>query len=295
MIQIPVDLQNFITFFLSIIIESLPFVILGVIVSVLVALFISEDMLLKFLPKNRFGSHIFFALIGILIPVCQCGNVPVARRFIMKGFSPSQAMTFLLASPIVNPLTFFTTYFAFSTIHSFAFLRILFGFIIAVSIGIFLSYKKDQNTYLTQEFVAFCEKQHTMKKSLASAYEIFQSEFLIIMKMLSLGAFIAAAIHEFLPQTVLLSVGQNPLLSLFAMMVIGFVFSICSTVDAFFALSYLSTFTVGSLLTFLIFAPVINIKMIALMRTTFRINLVIKLSLVIALVTLVIGFVYNLL
>src|SRR5579872_3964957 len=125
MIQLPVVLQNFITLFLAIVIESLPFVVLGVIVSVLVALFISEDFILKILPKNRFASHICFALIGIFIPVCQCGNIPAARRFVMKGFSPSQAMTFLLASPVVNPITFLTTYFAFSTHPSVAIVRVV--------------------------------------------------------------------------------------------------------------------------------------------------------------------------
>jgi uncharacterized membrane protein YraQ (UPF0718 family) len=113
MIQLPAALQNFITLFLGIVIESLPFVVLGVIVSVLVALFVSEDVILKLLPKNRYASHIFFALVGIFIPVCQCGNIPVARRFVMKGLSSSQAITFLLAAPVVNPITILTTYFAF--------------------------------------------------------------------------------------------------------------------------------------------------------------------------------------
>src|ERR1700689_2923562 len=147
MVQLPAVFQNFITLFLGIIIESLPFVVLGVIVSVLVALFVSEDIILKFLPKNRFASHAFFALIGIFIPVCQCGNIPVARRFVMKGFTSSQAITFLLAAPIVNPITFLTTYFAFSTNLSVVIIRLTAAFLIATVIGISMSYKKDQNGY----------------------------------------------------------------------------------------------------------------------------------------------------
>jgi uncharacterized protein len=294
MMQLPVVLQNFITLFLSTIIESLPFVVLGVIVSVLVALFIQENAIMRFLPKNRFLSHAYFALAGIFIPVCQCGNIPVARRLAMKGFSPSQSLTFLLAAPIVNPITFFTTYFAFSAYPSVAIIRVIVGFLTATIIGIIMSYKKNQSEYLTKSFAAACENEHPHKRSMSHAFDIFQSEFMLIMKMLCIGAVIAAATHEFLPQSFLLTMGQNPLLSIFSMMILGFVLSICSTVDAFFALSYITTFTLGSLIAFLIFAPLVDIKMIALMRTTFRTNIIVKVSLAVAMVSILVGVGYNL-
>ena len=293
MIQLPANFQNFITLFLGIIIESLPFVVFGVIISVLVALFVSEDFILKILPKNRFASHISFGLIGIFIPVCQCGNIPVARRLVMKGFPTSSAMTFLLAAPIVNPITFVTTYFAFSTHPSVLIIRTAVAFLVPIVIGIVMSYRKDQNSYLTKEFAVVCENEHTHKRSLPYAFDIFQYEFILIMKMLCIGAAIAAATREFLPQSFLLSVGQNSLLSILSMMILGFILSICSTVDAFFALSYISNFTLGSLVAFLIFAPLVDIKMIALMRTTFKTNIIIKISLVIAVVSIVVGLVYN--
>lgn len=294
MVQLPAALQNFITLFLGIIIESLPFVVLGVIVSVLVALFVSEDVILKFLPKNRFSSHVFFALIGIFIPVCQCGNIPVARRLVMKGSSSSQAMTFLLAAPVVNPITILTTYFAFSTTPSVVIIRTVTVFLIAIVVGIFMSYKKDQNSYLTKEFAKVCKSEHSHKRSLSYAFDIFQSEFMLIMKMLCIGAAIAAATREFLPQSFLLSIGQSSFLSIISMMILGFILSICSTVDAFFALSYITNFTLGSLVAFLIFAPLVDIKMIALMRTTFKMSIIVKISLAIAIVSIIVGYSYNL-
>jgi uncharacterized membrane protein YraQ (UPF0718 family) len=292
--QLPAVLQNFITLFLSIIIESLPFVVLGVIVSVLVALFVSEDVILKLLPKNRFASHGFFALIGIFLPVCQCGNIPVARRLVMKGFSSSQAMTFLLAAPIVNPITFLTTYFAFSTNPSVVIIRLVVAFLIATVVGISMSYKRDQNSYLTKEFKTICENEHQYQRSLSYAFTIFQSEFMLIMKMLCIGAIIAAATREFLPQSFFLSVGQSSLLSIFSLLVLGFILSICSTVDAFFALSYVTNFTLGSIVAFLIFAPLVDIEMIALMRTTFTTRVIVVVSLAIAIVSIIVGYSYNL-
>ena len=45
---------------------------------------------------------------------------------------------------------------------------------------------------------------------------------------------------------------------------------VCSTVDSFFALSFASAFTGGSLLAFLIFGPMIDLKAIGLMMSLFR-------------------------
>jgi uncharacterized membrane protein YraQ (UPF0718 family) len=69
---------------------------------------------------------------------------------------------------------------------------------------------------------------------------------------------------------VILSLGQGPISSIVAMMILAVVVSICSTVDAFFALSFAATFTTGSLLAFLVLGPMVDLKNIALLLTLFR-------------------------
>ena len=59
------------------------------------------------------------------------------------------------------------------------------------------------------------------------------------------------------------------MLSIVAMIALAMIVSICSNVDAFFALSFASTFTPGSIVAFLLVGPLVDIKMLALMRTTF--------------------------
>lgn len=54
------------------------------------------------------------------------------------------------------------------------------------------------------------------------------------------------------------------------MMLLAAVVSICSTVDSFFALSFASVFTSGSLLAFLVFGPMIDIKGVGLMLSIFK-------------------------
>ncbi len=184
-------LVDFTTLFISIIVEALPFVILGVLVSVLVALFVKESFILRILPKNRILSHIIVSLLGIFMPVCECGNIPVARRLISKGFSVSHSITFLLAAPILNPITFLSTWEAFSYDKSIAVIRIVSAFFIANIIGIILSFKRNQQELLNEKFVhENCEIEHDHKISLKSALHIFESEFSEVIKLLCFGAFI---------------------------------------------------------------------------------------------------------
>lgn len=287
-------LQNFITLSLSIVIESLPFVVVGILISTAIALFVSEERLISLLPKNNILSYFVISLSGIAAPVCQCGNVPVARRLMLKGLSVSQATTFLLAAPIVNPLTFLTTWEAFPTNHSIAIIRLLAGIGIAVGIGLYISLQKNQELYLTKNFYdEICHIDHKPKVTASYALEIFQDEFMTIMRLLCFGAMIAAVTQVFVPKSIILSFGQSPFLSIFAMLTLGFVISICSTVDAFFALSYINTFTIGSLVTFLIFGPLVDIKMLFMMKSTFTTKFLITVSCVVALISIIIGAVFN--
>jgi hypothetical protein len=88
--------------------------------------------------------------------------------------------------------------------------------------------------------------------------------------VLVLGSAIAALIQTAVPREIILSLGQSPVTSVLAMMLLAAVVSICSTVDSFFALSFSSTFTSGSLLAFLVFGPMIDLKGLGLMFSVFK-------------------------
>src|SRR5919199_5842667 len=106
---IPPQAQDWISIFLGILVEATPFLLLGVVVSSLVHVFISEDRLLRLVPKNPVLSLVPALAVGMMMPVCECGNVAVARRFLAKGVPASTCIAFLLASPILNPVALFAT------------------------------------------------------------------------------------------------------------------------------------------------------------------------------------------
>lgn len=291
------EYNDFSTLFFGIIIEALPFVLLGVLVSILVGLYVDTKVVFKYLPKNRILSHIILSLLGVFMPVCECGNVPVLRRLLSKGFSVSHAVTFLLAAPILNPITAWSTYEAFKDIApEVIWIRLLAAFIIANLVGLIISTFKDQESLLTPAFYEeVCAHDHSHEQSkFAQAVDIFQTEFVEVMKMMVLGAFIAASIQIFVPRDVILEIGSNPVLSIISMLVLAFVVSICANVDAFFALSYSAIFSIGSLVSFLVFGPMIDIKILTMLKTTFKMRFLIELSILIAFLSFVTGLIVNL-
>lgn len=103
------QIQSFKTIFISIILEAIPFVLLGVLLSALLQSFVSEQTIRHWIPSNPFLGIIFACLLGILFPVCECGMIPVVRRLILKGMPVYVAVVFILTGPIINPIVFSTT------------------------------------------------------------------------------------------------------------------------------------------------------------------------------------------
>ena len=291
-IDLPKQVQDFITLSLGVIIEALPFVMLGLFFSIIVRLWLPHDWLLKYLPKQPFLRRALISLFGVFMPVCECGNVPLARGLLAKGLTPAESLTFLLAAPILNPVTIITTQQAFSDDNTVLIARILGGFLIANLIGWIYSSTR-QDAMLRPEFIAICKEKKDNSNRLVEALNFFKHETRSMMPALVIGAMIAGFIQVVVPRETILLLGNSPAWSVLVMAVLAFVVSICSSVDAFFALAFRGSFTSGSLVSFLTFGPMIDVKMLSLMRTTYRRNILLQVSALVFLMSMLIGLVVN--
>lgn len=295
---LPDRLQDFVTLSLSIFVEAFPFLVLGSLLAGIVNTYIPAHIFQKILPANEFLRRGILSLLGFLLPVCECGNVPLSRSLMMQGLKPSQAITFLLAAPVINPITIWSTWAAFSYDSSIVVSRIIATLLIANIIGYIISLKKNEQDFLTDNFIESCKtggEQSSLKGSLGlgKLSNTFTQEAFIMIKMLAFGALIAGAVQTFIPREVLVDVGSNVVLSILAMLLLAFVISICANIDAFFALSFAGTFTAGSLVSFLVFGPMIDIKMLVLLKTTFKNNLLIVVSILALLMSALAGLVVS--
>ena len=137
------QLHNAFTLFLSLLVEAIPFLLLGVLLSSFLLLVVDERNLIAKLPRNPILGALAGSCVGFLFPVCECGNVPVARRLLLKGVSPAVAIAFLLAAPTINPVVIWATWVAFGDQPQIVILRVVFSLIVATVVGIIFSVQKN--------------------------------------------------------------------------------------------------------------------------------------------------------
>lgn len=257
--------------FISILIEAIPFILIGVILSGIIQMFVSEEMIARIMPKNRFLAVLFGALAGVLFPACECGIIPITRRLLLKGVPLHAGVAFMLTAPIINPIVLFSTYIAFGNRWSVVFYRGGLALAVSLIIGIILSYQFKDNQLLKPDEPGHHHHHHgTLLQKLGETLRHAIDEFFSVGKYLIIGAFIAAAMQTYVKTSTLLAIGQNDVSSSLVMMGLAFVLSLCSEVDAFIASSFSSTFSLGSLIAFLVFGAMVDIKNLLMMLAAFK-------------------------
>jgi len=286
--------RDFVTLSVSVMVESLPFVFLGIAISVLVQIWL-PDRVWNLLPRTPVLRRLVLSLLGVLFPVCECGNVPLARGLMLRGLGVAESVTFLMAAPILNPVTIITTYQAFGFDNGILVGRVAGAFVIANLVGWVFSRHPAPSRLLTPGFVAACAADHHEEESRwRRSADSFATETTTMLPALVAGSLLAGAIQVGVPRGWLLGLGSNPTISVAMLMALAFAVSMCSNVDAFFALSLGATFAPGAIIAFLVFGAMIDIKMLALLRTTFTTRALTLLTALVLFATLVIGLGVNL-
>lgn len=267
--------STFVTIFLGIFIEAAPFLLIGVLMSAVIQVFVTPEAIQRFAPRNRLTSALFGSFLGLAFPVCECGSVPAARRLMHKGAPLPLGLAFMLAAPVINPVVIASTWVAFDGDPFMVGGRISLTILIAAAVALLIGLHPAPHTLLTTDPLAAtcCDlplERPTWGGRLRAIVEHSATEFFEMGQYVVLGALLAALAQTVIPQHVLLQIGGNPVTSVLVMMVLAVVLSICSTVDAFVALGFASTFSSGAILTFLVFGPMIDLKAVLLFCSTLK-------------------------
>lgn len=293
-------LSTFATIFLGIFIEAAPFLFLGTLASGLVEVYLDRDVMVAVMPKQVLLSALLGSLLGLFFPVCDCGVIPLARRLFRKGFPIPAGIAFLLSAPILNPIVIFSTATAFGW-GRVLFLRIGLCVVIAIMTGLVFSVVEtpweilQPTAWITAQDAAreLPEGSGHFLDKVRQAFLIATDEFFEIGRYLVIGSMIAAGLQTFVPQSLLLSVGNGPVASVVVMVFLAVILSICSTVDAFVALGFASTFSLGSIVAFLVFGPMVDIKTTIMMLRVFRKRTVAYLIVIPLLLSILAGLIIN--
>jgi uncharacterized protein len=289
--------QNFWFSFLALAFEGLPFVLVGSLISGFIAAFIPSRMITRFLPKNRFLATLVSGLLGLIFPVCERGVVPVVRRLLDKGLPLSCGLTYMLASPIVNPLVAISTYAAFrgqqpalNTV-----IRLISGYSVAVIVGLAVS-RLDPARLLGGQALPTRTSRRRTALSIAAmpdapdasrgvsivqraigAVQLASDDFIDTAIYFMIGAAVASVLNTAVDQRIILPLASSPVLSVVAMMVIAGILTLCSTSDAFIAATFTS-FPIPARMAFLVFGPMFDFKLLFLYSALLKKRMVIALG-----------------
>jgi hypothetical protein len=281
--------------FLSVLLEGIPFLLLGSLLSGLVDAFVSPEQLSKILPKNRVAAVCVSGLLGLIFPMCECGSVIVIRRFLRKGLPVGCAVTYMLGAPIVSPIVAFSTWAAFRGQNpvEMTLLRLGIGFAIAVAVGLLI--QKFPSESILQEGVipnpnpspsgaatsrsglriAAAGDDSSVPPSVGvnrflKALYAASTDFLDVAVFFVIGAAITSVLGTAVHRSVLDPVASNPPLAIIAMMAAAAALALCSTTDAFIAATSFPAFAPMAKLAFLIFGPMVDLKLFWLYGLLFK-------------------------
>ncbi|MEG6520716.1 permease [Desulfotomaculum sp. 1211_IL3151] len=284
--QIPFN--TIINVFLGIILQAVPFLLIGVLLSSVIQVFIPQGFIERRFPKSLGAGMLAAILGGFCLPVCDCASIPIFRSLVRKGIPLPVAITFMAATPVINPVVILSTYYAFSGNLTIVIQRICFGMIAAIIIGLIFAIWPPKGNVLSggtfDRLMCNCgcyedaESITTFSGKLGLFIRHSQAEFFSVGKYLMIGTFIAS-LFQVLGTGIFTDAqsGAGLAVSIIIMMAMAFVLSLCSSSDAVIARSFANQFPMGAIMGFLVFGPMMDIKNVLMLRSGFSKSFIAKL------------------
>ena len=292
--------------YLGIIVEALPFLLIGAVLSALIQIYVSDELIKKIIPKNSIIAYFIAAISGILFPVCECAIVPITRSLIKKGLPIGVGITFMLAVPIVNPVVIMSTYYAFPNDINIVIYRTIGGVIGALIVGIIVGFiydkKKNIEVLKSEEVTLYCDcctfsnnYYISLKGKIKNLILNASNEFLNISVYFIFGALLSSIFVVFLQDSLINNMTSGKIVGIGIMMLLGFLLSLCSEADAFVASKFLKNFGIPSVSAFMVLGPMMDLKnsilTLGLFKKKFATTLIITILLVVTAFSICLSFI----
>jgi len=257
-------MQSWTTVFVAVVVQALPFLVLGVLLSAAIAVFVPPSFFARALPARPALAVPVAGVAGAVLPGCECASVPVAGALVRRGVTPAAALAFLLSAPAINPIVLTATAVAFPRNPEMVVARLVASLAVACAMG-WLWLRLGRTDLLRPPTP---HGDYAGQGKGAAFWGSVRHDVMHAGGFLVVGAMAAATLKAVAPQSWLRTAADNPVLSVLALAVLAVVLSICSEADAFVAAS-LSQFSLTARLTFLVVGPMIDLKLFAMQAGTF--------------------------
>jgi uncharacterized membrane protein YraQ (UPF0718 family) len=303
-------LKEFFLNFYSILIEALPFIILGAIVAGILEELVPQRLVTRIigslenvLPHGlvRLGAILLGGLLGLIFPMCECGIIPVMRRLLRKGLPLSCCTAYLLAGPIINVVVMLSTWVAFSAQDTtpsanmgvqmngwwMMGMRMFLGYLVAVGTSLIVEWQ--HRKYGDELLTPLARPAKTpagaddddngaarvpVWQRLSNIAETSLHDFVDITVYLIIGALLASLARLWLGHERMANLAsQHWLPAILIMMALAIVLCLCSEADAFVAASF-SALRPSAKLAFLVLGPMLDFKLYFMYTRVFRPRLI---------------------
>lgn len=258
--------REWMTVFVAISVQAMPFLIAGVVLSALLAAFVSPALLARALPKNRAAAVVVAGAGGVALPGCECAAVPIAGRLIGGGVPAAAALTFLLAAPAVNPIVIVSTATAFPGQPELVLAR--FGASMATAIIMGLLWLRIGTEHRFEKLIERAQRARAHDGRWRTFTDAAAHDLLHAGGWLVVGAAAAASLQVLVPRSVLETLADLGPLSIVILGLVAFALAVCSEADAFVATSF-TAFSPTARLAFMVVGPAVDIKLVAMQHGTF--------------------------
>lgn len=289
---------SFAAIFLSLILEGFPFILLGAVVGAIVEFALPPERIASLSRKVGFAGIPIAAVSGFAVPICECAIVPTVRSLRQKGMALPQAVTFMIAVPLLNPIVIASTVVAFPGQPDVLAARFGGGLLVVLTVGfiffVFDRHRLRDEVHPQPEIVEFERwKGPSFWKRIPELLGHASEEFIEILAIFSLGALLSSLMQVLLPVAWLSLFRDRLLLSILLMIVFAFLLSVCSEADAFIAKAFVPMMPMGGIIAFLVFGPMLDLKNVLLLRRVLSNSELLLLAGVLVTTVTILGVVYG--
>lgn len=292
-----IPLMKVFTIFMGIFLQAVPFLILGVLLSSAIQIYVSEKWIAKMFPKKTVPAMLIGIIAGFFLPVCDCASIPVFKSLIKKGVPLPAAICFMTSSPVINPVVILSTYYAYNGNINAVLCRCGAGILCSFLIGLtflikspkdFLRDNVDSGNFCTCGCYTLGMSSDTFKGKWNQFCIHARTEFYTVSKYLMVGIGVST-LFQVMNLTWIGTLGNRWVLtSVFFMMLLAFLLSLCSSSDAVVARSLSGTSNFFPTLGFLVYGPMMDIKNVIMLHSYFKREFIIRLTITISVICYVV-------
>ncbi len=234
-----------------------PYLLLGILVAGALHLLLPVGMVARHLGGRGLGSVFKASALGVPLPLCSCGVVPVAASLKKSGASNGATVGFLVTTPTSGVDSILATYSLLG--GAFTLLRVIVSFLIGLAAGVATSLglrkKKEPSTVAPAEVEAGAEHGFVVRGLAYGFGELLGG----IARPLFIGTLLGGAIAYLLPPGVLEEYVGTGMLSYLVMLAVGVPLYVCASGSIPLAAALMAKgISPGAALIFLLVGPATN-------------------------------------